>query len=162
MAMTPFPHRYAAHLTGGPDGHARMTAPGVLPLATAPPAEFGGPGDAWSPEQLLLASVQSCFLFTLRAVAQHSRLSFTALDVDVDGTVDRHDGVTRFTAIALHARLTVPAGTDRSRALQVLAKSERACLIAASLSTPVVLDAEIVEAQPIAAIPADPEPALAR
>jgi uncharacterized OsmC-like protein len=30
---------------------------------------FDGPGDAWSPENLLLAAVQSCFLFTFQAVA---------------------------------------------------------------------------------------------
>jgi organic hydroperoxide reductase OsmC/OhrA len=41
----------------------------VPTLSTATPEEFGGPGDAWSPELLLLGAVESCFLFTFRAVA---------------------------------------------------------------------------------------------
>ena len=78
-------------------------------LRTAPPPEFDGPGDAWSPEHLLLASVETCFLFTLRAVAQASRIEFEACDVTVEGTVDRSDGVTRFTEI-------VPAAAAQARA----------------------------------------------
>jgi hypothetical protein len=41
-------------------------------------------------------------------------------------------------------RLTVAPGVDRSRALRTLEKSEKACLVAASLSIPVRLEVEIV------------------
>jgi organic hydroperoxide reductase OsmC/OhrA len=67
--MKPLPHRYAV-LLGGAEGYAALTAPGLANLPSAPPVEFGGPGDAWSPEQLLLAAVGSCFHFSLRAIAQ--------------------------------------------------------------------------------------------
>jgi peroxiredoxin-like protein len=144
--MKPLPHQYDVHLTGGPSGYAQLSAPGLPQLQTAPPAEYDGPGDAWSPEHLLLAAVQACFLFTLRAVAKMSKLEFTALELDAIGTVDRQDGVTRFTEIVLRPRLTVVAGTDRDRWLRVIEKSERACLVSASLSTPIRLEPEIIEA----------------
>lgn len=144
--MTPFPHRYEVALTDGPVPYARLDAAGRKALTVAPPAEFGGPGDAWSPEHLLLASVQSCFLFTLRAVAKAAALPVPALDVRACGVVDRHDGVTRFTGIVLHVRLGVAPGTDAEMAMRVLERSKRHCLVSASLSTPVTLDAEIVEA----------------
>jgi uncharacterized OsmC-like protein len=108
--------------------------------------EFGGPGDAWTPEHLLLASVQTCFLFTLRAIARVSKLEFVGLELDTTGTVDRREGVTRFTDIVLRPRLTVPAGTDRARVLHVIEKVEKACLVSASLSTPVRLEAVVEEA----------------
>ena len=56
-------------------------------LRTAPPVDFDGPGDAWSPEQLLLGAVASCFAFTLRAVARASQVTWRRLDVVVEGTV---------------------------------------------------------------------------
>lgn len=142
--MKPLPHVYTARLAGGPDGYATLSAAGVPELRTAPPADFDGPGDAWSPEQLLMAAVESCFLFTFRAVAQASKVEFSALEVSGEGTVDRKDGATRFTEIVLRPRLTLPAGADRARALRVLEKSEKACLVSASLSTPVRLEPEIV------------------
>ena len=91
-----------------------------------------------------MAAVEACFLFTFRAVAQASKLEFTALEVAGEGTVDRKDGATRFTQIVLHPRLTLPAGADHARALRIIEKSEKACLISASLSTPVRLEPEIV------------------
>ena len=121
-----------------------VAATGVAELRTAPPADFDGPGDAWSPEQFLMAAVESCFLFTLRAVARASKVEFTSLELTGEGIVDRKDGATRFTEIVLRARLTLPAGANRERAMRVLEKSEKACLISASLSTPVRLEPEIV------------------
>ncbi len=142
--MKPLPHHYEVRLTGGPAAHATLAVAGAPDLRSAPPADFGGPGDAWSPEHLLLAAVETCFLFTLRAVAQASRLPFTALELSAAGTVDRQDGVTRFTEIVLRPRLTIPPGTDRERAIRVMEKSEKSCLVSASLATPVRLEPDVV------------------
>lgn len=142
--MKPLPHVYTVRLSGGVEGYAVVAATGVPDVRTAAPADFDGPGDAWSPEQFLMAAVESCFLFTLRAVARSSKVEFTSLEVSGEGTVDRKDGVTRFTQFVLHPRLTVPAGVDQARALRILEKSEKACLISASLLTPVRLEPEIV------------------
>ena len=141
--MKPLPHRYDVRLTGSPTGYATLTAPGVPDMATAPPSDFDGPGDAWSPEHLLLAAVETCFLFTLRAVAQASRIEFTSLDLSGEGTVDRHDGGMRFTEIVLRPRLRLPAGADEGKARRAMEKSEKACLVTASLSVPVRLEPEI-------------------
>jgi len=142
--MKPLPHRYDVTLAGGPAGYATVTVEGAPPLRSAPPLDFDGPGDAWSPEHLLLAAVETCFLFTLRAVAHASRIEFTALEVRATGTVDRQDGVMRFTEIVLRPKLTLPAGADRDRALRALDKSERSCLVSASLATPIRLEPEVV------------------
>jgi peroxiredoxin-like protein len=142
--MKPLPHHYQARLTGGPTGYATVSVPGVPDLRSAPPADFDGPGDAWSPEHLVLAAVQTCFLFTLRAVARASRIEFQALELAAEGTVDRQDGGVRFTEIVLRPRLTLAPGADRDRALRVMEKSEKTCLVSASLATAIRLEPEIV------------------
>ena len=141
--MKPLPHHYEVQLSGGPSGYAQLSATGLPGLRTAPPEDFGGPGDAWSPEHLLLASVQACFLFTLRAVARLSQLEFHSLELDASGVVDRQDGVTRFTQIVLRPRLTVAPGTDHQRAMHVLEKAKSACLVSASLSTDISMEPHI-------------------
>ena len=142
--MKPLPHIYSAQLAGGPDGYAMVEAAGLPGIRVAPPADFDGPGDAWSPEHLLMAAVESCFLFTLRAVALASKLEFESLELSGEGTLDRKDGATRFTEIVLRPRLKLAAGADRDKAIRILEKSEKACLVSASLSTPIRLEAEIV------------------
>jgi peroxiredoxin-like protein len=141
--MKPLPHRYAARIAGTPEGYATLSSAGVPELRSAPPLDFDGPGDAWSPEQLLLVAVESCFLLTFRAVAQASRLEWVSMSVEAEGVVDRVNGVTRFTEIVLRPRVTVPPGVDRVRVQRTLEKAERACLVSSSLNTPIRLEPEI-------------------
>jgi peroxiredoxin-like protein len=141
--MKPFPHRYAARIAGGPEGHATLSSAGVPDLPTAAPLDFDGPGDAWSPEQLLLAAVEACFFLTFRAVARASGLPFVAMSVQAEGIVDRVDGRARFTEIVLRPRVALPAGVDWLRVQRILEKAERACLVSASLDAPIRLEPEI-------------------
>ncbi|MGD0533006.1 MAG: OsmC family protein [Methyloceanibacter sp.] len=109
------------------------------PLRSAPPTDFDGPGDAWSPEHLLLAAVETCVMFTFRAIAQASKFDFLSLDLSGSGTVDRKDGATRFTEIILKPRLTLPKDADPERARRMLEKGKKACLVTESLSVSVRL-----------------------
>lgn len=143
--MKPLPHAYAVHLKAGPTGYATNSSEGLPELRAAAPRDYDGPGDAWSPEHLVLVSVQTCLLLTFRALARMSQLPFVDLEVDTSGTVDKQEGVTRFTDIVLRPKLSVPPGTNKERALKVLERSEKACLVSASLATPIRLEAEVIE-----------------
>ena len=59
-----------------------------------------------------------------------------------EGTVDRPDGVTRFTEIVLRPRLRLAAG-DPDRARRAMEKAEKACLVSASPVTPIRLEADL-------------------
>ena len=145
--MNPLPHRYTVRLAGSATGHATLAADGLPDLGTAPPVEFGGPGDAWSPEHLLLAAVQACFLFTLRGVARVSGIELLKCEVEAEGIVDRTDRAMRFTEIVLRARLQLVRGVDHGRARRAVEKAEHACLVSASLATRVRLELELVESE---------------
>ena len=79
--MKPLPHHFDVHLSGGPSGYAELSTAAVPALRTAPPADYDGPGDAWSPEHLLLASValrpEELFL-KAALIASSQLLDFTA------------------------------------------------------------------------------------
>jgi organic hydroperoxide reductase OsmC/OhrA len=141
--VKPLPHTYQARVQGGPAVHAALSTPGAPDLRAAPPLEFDGPGDAWSPEALLLAAVEACLLFTLQTVAKVAKIPFVSLDLQGEAILDRQDGALRFTEIILRPRLVLPPAADRTRALRVLEKSKRGCLIGAALSTPIRMEPEI-------------------
>ena len=92
--MQALPHRYRVKGAGRITGDVELTAERLTVLQSAPPAEFDGPGDRWSPETLLVGAVADCFILTFRAIAAASRLSWTSLDCEVTGTLDRVDRVT--------------------------------------------------------------------
>jgi len=132
--MQAFPHHYTVAARGSGAGDVALSAEGLPALASASPAQFGGPGDRWSPETLLVAAIGDCVILTFRGVARASGLSWTSLECDVTGTLDRVERTTRFVAFEVRAHLVVPAGTDPDRARQVLEKAERSCLISNSLN----------------------------
>ena len=147
--MQAFPHRYSAVAGAALQGEVSLESPRLEPLRSAAPVEFGGPGDLWSPETLLVAAVADCFVLTFRAIAGISRLPWSSLTCEVHGTVDRIDRVTQFTAFEIRARLRVPPGTNEDQALRLLAKAEDGCLVTHSLKAKPHLDAAIeVEAAP--------------
>ena len=143
--MQGFPHHYAVSGQAGTENPVTLSSAGLPDIGSMPPPEFNGPEGYWSPESLLAASVADCFILTFRAIAGASKLPWSDLQVEVIGTLDRVERVTRFTRFDLKARLVVPAGTDPEKAERLLHKSEAACLITASLNTENHLATEIVE-----------------
>lgn len=141
--MQALPHRYRVTGTGRMTGDVELTAERLTMLRSASPAEFGGPGDRWSPETLLVGAVADCFILTFRAVANASKLSWLSLQCDVTGTLERLDGVTQFTHFAITARLAVPASVDSVAARHALEKAERNCLISSSLKASIALEATV-------------------
>jgi organic hydroperoxide reductase OsmC/OhrA len=131
--MQDLPHQYRVSADAKSSGNVTLASNGVPDLASAPPAEFGGPGDQWSPESLLVAAVADCFILSFRAIARASRLEWDALCCSVDGTLDRVDRVTQFTGFEVSATLHVPTGTDEEKARRLLEKAEHVCLITNSL-----------------------------
>ena len=68
--MMPLPHRYSVDLSGGPTGYARLGADALPHVRIAAPVQYGGPGDAWTPEHLLLASVEAGLAYTREILMQ--------------------------------------------------------------------------------------------
>jgi organic hydroperoxide reductase OsmC/OhrA len=142
--MQDFPHRYHVAAAGDVAGDVAVTSPGLEPLATAAPAEFGGPGDRWSPETMLVGAVANCFILTFRAVARAMKLPWESVACEVEGTLDRVERATQFTAFTIRATLTVLPGTDVDQARRALEKSERGCLITSSLKAAVHLESKVL------------------
>lgn len=143
--MHPYPHRYRVQVSAAAEGGVRLAGDGLPELSSMPPPEFDGPGGYWSPETLLVAAVADCFLLSFRAIAKASRFDWHDLSAEVQGLLERIDGVSRFTRFETRARLTVAVGADQARARMLLEKAEKICLISNSLSAARHLECEVIE-----------------
>jgi organic hydroperoxide reductase OsmC/OhrA len=143
MSTTSLPHQYQARASAGPAGVVSLASAGLPVLASAAPADFGGPGDRWSPETLLVAAIADCFILTFRAVAAASKLDWSDLQCDVQGTLAREEGKTRFTLFHVSVRLQVLTGVDEARVRLLLQKAKDGCFIANSLSAHIDFDMDV-------------------
>ena len=146
--MQDLPHHYAVSAHGKSDTNVTLSSRGLRDLDTAGPPEFGGPGDVWSPETLLVGAVADCFILSFRATARAARFEWDSLSCNVVGTLDKIDRVTQFTAYDITAELTLPASSDNKaddkKALRLMEKAEQHCLITNSLKAATTLRASVL------------------
>ena len=117
--------------------------PPASPIEFSAPAEFQGQAGLWTLEHFLLAAVSACFITTFRAIAELSRFAAEALEVSVEGRIEKAEEGLRFTDIVLKPTLTVASGSERERAVRLLEKTERSCLISRSLRSQVRMEPEV-------------------
>ncbi len=114
------------------------------PIAFSAPPEFQGLPGNWTPEHFFTAAVASCFVSTFSGMSLVSKFDFLSLELSTEAILQRDEGGWRFTRVILRPRLTIQTDKDRDRALRLMEKAEKVCLVARSLSCPTELKPEIV------------------
>ena len=119
-----------------------------LTVATPPEFKNGVPG-VWSPEDLLVASVASCYAVTLVAVAERRDLPLYELEISGTGHVTkRDDGRFGFVAIELTALIRTDAESVEGMT-RTAHYAERACLVSMALDVPVHVEAVVRTRAPV-------------
>jgi peroxiredoxin-like protein len=142
--MQTLPHHYNVQATGQPDSNVQVYAKNLADLTLAPPSQFGGPGDQWSPEYLFMASVASCFILSFKAIARASNLSWLSVECDVQGELDKMEGKTQFTNIVIKAKLVISPSQDSEKAQRLLIKADQSCLVSNSVKAGTDLECEVI------------------
>jgi peroxiredoxin-like protein len=125
--------RVVAWWASGRTGIAKsVSAPNAIHFSS--PSALGGVEGRWTPEDLLLCAIASCYTTTFRAVAENSKFEYTDLQVEVEGGISRAETGYSFGEVLIHANLTIPQSADQARALKLLHKAEGLCLISRALS----------------------------
>jgi organic hydroperoxide reductase OsmC/OhrA len=144
--MHPYPHRYTVQAVARTSGSVAVRSGKLPALETNPPPEFDGPEGYWSPEALLVAAVADCYVLSFRAIARASGLQWEGLSVEVEGVLDRADGVTRFVQFVVRPRLAIADAAREPLARTALDKAKRTCLVTNSLRAECLLEPQLAVA----------------
>jgi len=127
------------------DKQADLSARDNPLLRAASPPEFGGPGRTWCPEELFVASIESCLMSTFLYFAERFGLSLTAYSSTSKGILKKTAQGLRFTGVEV--RIKVAWEDDESlrkaASLRLKEKLEKYCPISASLNCPVSIQLEM-------------------
>lgn len=135
--------QYSVIANAQPEGLVALSAEGLPGIESGPPKQFGGSGEQWSPEDLLVGAVADCFVLSFKAIAAASKYAWTDLQCDVTGTLDKVERSTQFTAFQIKATLKIPADADADRATRLLEKAKLTCFITNSLKAEAELEIDI-------------------
>ena len=130
-------HWFKNQLDRQEDGNFSTTLGGVGTVAVGPPVEFNGSADTTNPEELLLASLNSCITMTFMYFAKKLELAVDSYSSRAEGEVVKDEGGFRFS----QAKVTAAVKTSDPDAQQKLAKitelAEKYCLVSRSMSFPI-------------------------
>ena len=121
-----------------------LTAADKPDLEAATPPEFkGGIDGVWSPEELLVGSLASCFVVTFVAIAERIPVTFDTLRVDGVGHVERRtDGRVGFVSIELNVHAEVPA-KDVHEVEIASRRAKELCIVSLALDVPLQVEIEV-------------------
>ena len=127
-------YRVVAWWSSGRTGIAKSeSAPNAIHF-TAPP-QFGGPTSRWTPEDLLMTALASCFTTTFHAIAALAKFEYTDLEVEVEGTVGKTNSGFCFSEIVVRPKVTIAGEENQERAVSLLHKTKASCLVSRALAT---------------------------
>ncbi len=139
-------HQYNVNLKWNAERVGEVSSPELkskIEVATPPQFPKGVEG-VWSPEHFFTAAVNSCFMTTFLAIAENSRLEFKEFNCNAVGVLDQIEGKFLMTEVILNPTLVITKEEDKEKALRVLDKSEKACLISNSITSKVSLNPTVI------------------
>ncbi len=93
----------------------------------------------WTPEHLLIAAVNSCFMITFLSLAKKLGLEFLKYNCSAKGKIEKMGGKYLITEIELGPVVTIKKTADKKKSEEILQNSLAFCLISNSLKSKVSL-----------------------
>lgn len=139
-------HTYEVNLkwTGKSKGILSAT---VLPkeIEESSPEDYHtGKKGIWSPDHLLIASVNSCLMSTFLTIAENSNLEFISYESKSLYTIDFINGKYIVTEIILKPKVVIPNTQKPESVKHILEMSKNVCLIINAIKMPIQMNPEII------------------
>lgn len=114
---------------------AVTTMSGAKDVEIGPPVEYGGSADTLNPEELFVASINSCLMLVFYHFAEKSGVEIERYDSQAEGAVEKTRNGLRFTSVNVQVQVK---GVNAAGKLGELAElAEKFCLVSNSVSCPV-------------------------
>ena len=124
-------------------------ASGKLPaIAAGAPPEFKGREGVWAPEHLFVASLNSCYMLTLLAIAEFSKIAIVSFSSSAKGKLEKVAGGTyQVTEIVVKPRVVIASVTDLARMPRIFEKAKENCFVSNSIKSAITIEPEVFHQQ---------------
>jgi peroxiredoxin-like protein len=112
-------------------------------IKVSTPPEFRGDKNMWSPEELLIGSVNSCIMTAFLYYVQRESLDLLSYESEAEGILQRIEGKFRFSKIDVKPKIVLSSVSEVEKAKSIIELSERNCFISNSIKAEVSVDADI-------------------
>ena len=124
-------------------------ASGKLPaIAAGAPPEFKGREGQWAPEHLFVASLNSCYMLTLLAIAEFSKIAIVSFSSSAKGKLEKVAGSSyQVTEIVVQPRVVIASVSDLARMPRIFEKAKQNCFVSNSIKSAIKIEPEVFHQQ---------------
>lgn len=121
-----------------------LASEGKPTLEVSSPVEFRGERGHWTPEDLFVASANSCLLMTFLAHVEREHIAVTSYESEASGTLERVGDSYQFTEITIRPVVGIEDSSFAERVEEMLRQAERNCLIAKSVKARIHVEPQVL------------------
>ncbi|MGN7175289.1 hypothetical protein BK139_22710 [Paenibacillus sp. FSL R5-0490] len=124
-----------AHWPGLRNDVGEIETGGLITKVSIPP-EMNGPGIGTNPDEMLLGAAATCYIITLAAMMERSRIEKDDLTMESVGVVDVTNGVITYRKIIHRPVIVLKADADEKHlalARKLAQKAEASCMISRAI-----------------------------
>ncbi len=110
------------------------------------PAEMDGPGIGTNPDEMLLGAASTCYIITLAAMLERSKIEKEDLTMESVGVVDVTNGIFTYKKIIHRPTITLKASSSEKEidlTRRLAEKAEKSCMISRAIMGNVELQLEV-------------------
>ncbi len=120
-----------------------LSSSGKPTIKVSTPPEFKGHPGIWTPEEMFVASVNVCIMTTFLYYAERENLRFLSYESSAEGILEKGERGLIFSSIEVVPEISVKSVNDIEKTRDLLALSEKNCLISNSIKSKVTVRPEI-------------------
>ena len=146
---------YETEIEWQAEKHGQVHSAGLAPITTGTPPEFNGRAGDWSPEHLLVASLNSCYMLTFLAIAEFSKIAVVSFSASAKGKLEKVEGSSyQITEIVVKPHVVIASANDLPRMPRILEKAKENCFVSNSIKSKIMIEPQVFHHQ----TPASPCP----
>ena len=117
--------------------NAIISMSGIENISVGPPPLYGGSAETLNPEELFVASINSCIMLVFYYFAEKNSLDISEYNSQAAGTVEKTKNGLRFTKVTIEASDKLKDSEQKEKIQEIAALAEKYCLVSNSVSCPV-------------------------
>jgi len=123
---------------------AKTTMSGVNEVEVGPPPEYGGSPNSLNPEEMFVASVNSCIMLVFFHFAKKYEVEVSSYHSQAEGKVEKTKNGLRFTNVEVRAKVSLGSADSAAKIDEITQLAEKYCLVSGSLACPIQFNVEVV------------------
>ncbi len=127
------------------DKPAKTTMSGISEAEIGPPPEYGGSPNSLNPEEMFVASVNSCIMLVFFHFVKKYEVEVASYHSDAEGKVEKTKNGLRFTNVEVRAKISLGSAGSAEKIEEIAQLAEKYCLVSGSLACPVQYSVQVVD-----------------